>query len=115
MIRSNGTFQPDPFYGSGSVTVSDCQVFVVNAGSNSVSVFDIDPSDPGRPTFATALPSHGDFPISLAASPDGKTLCVLNGGANNCVACYEAGSNGWKHNKSWDRALGLNLTTPPHG
>lgn len=109
------TFQPDPFYGSGSVVVSGNQVFVVNAGSNSFSVFDIDPSDPARPSFRDTYWSGGEFPMSLAASPDGQRVCVLNGGALNGFYCYEARHNGWKHLSAWDRSLDLNLTTPPQG
>ncbi|CAD6581369.1 MAG: hypothetical protein TREMPRED_002989 [Tremellales sp. Tagirdzhanova-0007] len=106
---------PDPFLGDGSVIVSGDQVFVVNAGSDTFSVFDIDPADPGRPTFVSTYPSGYEYPVSLAASPDGQIVCVLNGGAINGFQCYSAGPSGWTHVSSWDRKLGLNLTTPPHG
>ncbi len=107
--------QPDPFYGSSSVIVSNNQVFVVNSGSNSFSVFTVDPTDPARPCFQKTYDSGGDFPMALAASPDGSLICVLNGGAVNGIRCYEFGEKGWTHLSGWDRSLGLNLTTPPHG
>jgi len=97
------------------VVISGNQVFAVNAGSDSFSLFDIDPTDPGRPSFQATYHSGGDFPTSLAASPDGDLLCVLNSGANNGIRCFQAGSSGWTHLSGWDRDLGLNLTTPPHG
>ncbi|RSH89132.1 hypothetical protein EHS25_002798 [Saitozyma podzolica] len=105
----------DPFYSSGSVIVSGEQVFAVNAGSDSVSVFDIDPLDPAQPQLNGTFSSGGEFPISLAASPDGKIVCVLNAGARNGFSCYGAGDDGWDHMSGWDRSFGLNLTTPPHG
>ena len=107
--------QPDPFLGQGSIVISNNELFVVNAGSDSFSVFDIDPTDPARPTFKATYPSNGNFPVSLAVNSAGDTLCVLNGGLINGFSCYAAGSNGWTHKFGWDRNFGLNLTTPPHG
>ena len=98
--------------------VSAChsQVFVTNAGSDSFSVFNIDPTDPGRPTYCDTYSSNGEFPIGFAASPDGNMLCVLNAGKKNGFSCYAADWNGgWMHEPKWDRDFGLNITSPPHG
>ena len=67
------------------------------------------------PTYQASYPSGGDLPLSMAASPDGDRICVLNGGRINGFSCYETGTNGWQHVPSWYRDLGLNLTTPPYG
>ena len=88
---------------------------MVNAGSDTFSVFDIDPSDPGNPSYSASYPSNGEFPTSLAVSPDGQVVCVSNSGAQNGLSCYVAGNDGWTHDAQWDRSYGLNLTTPPHG
>ncbi|KAK4687146.1 hypothetical protein P7C73_g2975, partial [Tremellales sp. Uapishka_1] len=116
ILRSDiATSQADPFYGQGSVMVAGDQVMAVNAGSNTFSVFKIDPTDPAKPSFQSTYPSHGEFPVSLAKSADNSMICVLNGGAVNGFSCYKAHATGWKHLASWDRTFGLNLTTPPHG
>ena len=58
----------------------------VNAGSNTVQLFDIDDK---QPTVLTAVgepvPSGGDFPVSVAIDNAGKRLCVLNGGLEHNV------------------------------
>lgn len=65
-----GLAGPDSLYSAGSVVVSGDYLFVVNAGSNSLSFFLIDRDDPqslhlvGRP--ADTL---GDFPMSVDYSP----------------------------------------------
>lgn len=105
--------QPDPLVGSNAVIVVGKQVLNVNSGSNTFSVFDIDAADPANPKLAATYPSYGEFPNSLGASADGKTVCVLNAGKVNGFACYGAGANGWSHLSGWDRNFGLNLTTPP--
>jgi len=54
--------------------------------------------------------------VSLAASPDGNYVCVLRSGMDNGFSCYQnAGDGEWAYLPQWDRSLGLNLTTPPHG
>jgi hypothetical protein len=58
----------------------------LQAGSNTVSMFSIDPADPininmiGKP-----MPSGGEFPVSLAFNKAGTQLCALNGGKVNGV------------------------------
>lgn len=107
--------QPDPFYSSGSVIVTpNDTVLVVNAGSNTFSVFDIDPMDPARPTYKASYPTL-DFPVSLAAHPDGSIVCALASGASNGFTCYDTTSEPWAQVDDWTRNFGLNLTTPPHG
>ena len=56
------------------------------SGSNTVSLFGIDPRKPTkiRP-IGDPISSEGQFPVSVAFNGDGSRLCVLNGGAVNGV------------------------------
>lgn len=87
---------------------------VVNAGSSTFSVFNIDPTDPARPSFVATYPTL-EFPVSLAASPDGSVVCALASGADNGFTCYGTTSQPWTQMQAWTRHFGLNTTTPPHG
>lgn len=66
---NTGFAGPDSLYSANSVVVSGNYLFVVNAGSNTLSLFTIDPSNPqhlvlvGKP--ASTL---GDFPVSVTYS-----------------------------------------------
>jgi 6-phosphogluconolactonase len=57
-------------------------LFVVNAGSNSVSLFHVNPLGGGQPilTFTERISSHGVLPVSVAAS--GHFVYVLNAGTS---------------------------------
>ena len=87
--KSNG---PDALFSQGSIKASKKgQVLAtVNAGSNTISLFSIDPKDPTSLTpLGDPVSSEGEFPISLAFNADGTRLCVLNGGAVSGVNCYK--------------------------
>ena len=59
---------------------------VVNAGSNTIQLYNIDPADPTQLTpIGEAVPSGGDFPQSLVFNNNGDKLCVLNGGLDSNV------------------------------
>jgi len=50
-------------------------------GSNTVSLFRIDPKDPAKlTTVGDPVPSFGDFPTSVAFNHAGDRLCVMNSG-----------------------------------
>ena len=70
----------------------------VNAGSNTVQLFDIDPK---QPTMLTAVgdpvPSGGDFPVSVAIDNAGQRLCVLNGGLEHNVQYVSCWDVWWEH------------------
>lgn len=56
------------------------------AGSNTVSLFSINPEDPTRLTLlGRPVPSGGEFPQSVAINSAGTDVCVLNGGKINGV------------------------------
>lgn len=73
-------------------------LFAANTGSDTISVFKINPSSgvltpvPGSP-FATGNPGGNAAGISVAATPDGKFLMAASFGSSN-VAVFSIGSNG---------------------
>ncbi|KAK5110383.1 hypothetical protein LTR62_006091 [Meristemomyces frigidus] len=121
-ITLNSTGQPvaaDSFQSQSSVFVSGDYLFTVNAGSDTVSMFRIDPHDATNIMLVgSPAGSGGQFPNSVTYSRALNTACVLNGGAKAGVMCYHV-----------DRQLGLiptgsfiqfsksisNETTPPTG
>lgn len=78
--------------------VSDNLLFAANTSSDSISVFQINPSTgvltavPGSP-FATGNLGGNAAGISVAATPDGKFLMAASFGSAN-VAVFSIGSNG---------------------
>ena len=55
-------------------------------GSNTLSVFKINPTNPSQITqIGTPVSSEGEFPVSLAINKDGNQVCALNGGTVNTV------------------------------
>ncbi|KAJ6564779.1 hypothetical protein B0H19DRAFT_1259190 [Mycena capillaripes] len=109
----------DALFSQGSIGVSPTQRFVanVNAGSNTVSVFKIDESNPGRlDIIGNPVSSGGEFPTSLAINEAGNRVCVVNGGKINGVSCYtfKAGV-GLTPLSNTIRSLNLNQTTPATG
>src|SRR5258705_558882 len=64
-------------------------LFVVNAGSNDVSVFDVRPSGL---SLASRTGSGGTLPISLTVH--GNVLYVLNAGGNGSINGFTVGSSG---------------------
>lgn len=54
-------------------------LFTVNAGCNTVSMFEIDPNDPTHPKLiGRPAPTGGDFPVSIDYSPKyRKGTCIV--------------------------------------
>ena len=63
-----------------NLTGSFNYLFATNAGSNSISVFDVRPD--GSLVLLDVEPSDGDHPISVTARRN--LLYVMNGGTSNC-------------------------------
>ncbi|TDL19074.1 hypothetical protein BD410DRAFT_727624 [Rickenella mellea] len=110
---------PDPLFAQGAVKVSPAAqaLIAVNPGSNTVSMFSIDPNDPSSLTLVgTPADSQGEFPMSLAFNKAGTMACVLNGGKVNGVGCFSVDAKqGLVAMANSVRPLGLNQTTPPAG
>ncbi|EJF55787.1 hypothetical protein BD309DRAFT_276048 [Dichomitus squalens] len=110
---------PDALFAQGSIKASaKGQVLAaVNAGSNTISLFSINPKSPAAISqIGAPAPSQGEFPISVAFNADGTRLCALNGGKVNGVACYNVDKQaGLKPIANSQRSLNLNQTTPATG
>jgi hypothetical protein len=65
---------------------SSQQFRAYQAGSNTVSLFSINPEDPAKlRLIGKPQKTGGEFPMSLAFNKAGNQLCVLNGGKVNGV------------------------------
>jgi hypothetical protein len=110
---------PDPLFSQGAVKASPKGkvLAVTNAGSNSVSLFSIDPLWPSNlQMIGKPISSGGEFPLSLAFNKNGTMLCSLNGGFINGVQCFSVDPKaGLQPISDTFRSLGMNQTTPPTG
>jgi hypothetical protein len=90
-------------------------LFAVNAGSNTVTMFAIDPLHPTRLTMlGRPVSVPGDFPNTVGASLKNQLLCVGASGAKSGVACASFSSKGLSQMDQL-RPVGLKQTTPPLG
>lgn len=90
-------------------------LFAVNAGSNTVTMFAIDARDSTKLTMVgqpVAVP--GEFPNTVAASAKNKLVCVGSSGALAGVSCSSFSANGIGAMDSL-RKFDLKQTTPPVG
>jgi hypothetical protein len=110
---------PDPLFTQGAVKASAAGniVATVNAGSNTLSVFAIDPQNPTNlEMIGKPVGSGGEFPVSLAINKAGNKVCTVNGGAINGVACFAVDkTKGLTPIANTVRSLKLNQTTPANG
>lgn len=110
---------PDALFSQGAVKASakGKVLAAVNAGSNTVSMFSINPDRPAEiKLIGEPISSEGEFPMSLAFNSAGTMLCALNGGHVNGVQCYKVDpQNGPQALNGTRRDLGLNQTTPASG
>ncbi|KAJ4477184.1 hypothetical protein J3R30DRAFT_3657695 [Lentinula aciculospora] len=110
---------PDGLFTQGAVKVSAAAnlLATVNPGSNTLSIFSIDPSDPiNLKQIGDPVGSGGEFPVSVAFNKAGDTLCALNGGQVNGVSCFKVDqTEGLVSLSGTNRALNLNQTTPANG
>jgi len=110
---------PDALFSQGAVKASAKakMLATVNAGSNTVSLFSINPRDPAKLNLiGKPQNTGGEFPMSLAFNKEGNQLCVLNGGKVNGVNCFKADQQkGLVEQANTKRNLGINQTTPATG
>jgi hypothetical protein len=118
MVPTQGRGTPlmtsDPFFSQNPVVVFNHSLFVVNAGSNSMSLFQIDPHDPTHITLQAVIETHGDYPVSIAVNS--QYVAVLNGGTRSGFRVFSWNPNG-SIAPQWDRSIPLNppQSTPPMG
>ncbi|SCU77296.1 LAME_0A00540g1_1 [Lachancea meyersii CBS 8951] len=85
---TNMTTSPDGLSSQGAIAVVGHNIFVVNAGDNTVSMFSIDEEDPANITLLGAPAAvPGDFPVTVAASALNNLVCVGTSGTRSGVAC----------------------------
>ncbi|KAI0311897.1 hypothetical protein OF83DRAFT_1177136 [Amylostereum chailletii] len=114
-----GPVGADPLFSQGAIkaNIQAGLIAAANPGSNSVSLFKINPDQPTELTlFGMPISSGGEFPMSVAFNDAGDRLCVLNGGAINGVQCFTMDPDfGLMPASNSMRSLGMNQTTPPLG
>jgi 6-phosphogluconolactonase (cycloisomerase 2 family) len=100
----------DPLASQRSMEYDDeaARLYVVNAGSDTVSVFDVD-GFRLRPVQVVA--SGGSFPVSVTAR--GGLVYVLNAGGDGAISGFRSGPEGLVPIPASTRMLGLGNATPP--
>lgn len=108
---------PDSLFSQGAVTIVDDLLFAVNAGSNTVSLFEISSEDPCKLTLIGSPKSTGgEFPVSVTYSSELKIACAANGGAVDGVSCFSVSrKTGLSILDAAPRPLGLGQKTPAMG
>ncbi|EKG19145.1 hypothetical protein MPH_03515 [Macrophomina phaseolina MS6] len=113
---TNTSAAPDALVGQSALTVAGNNLFAVNAGSNTLTMLSISPSNStaltplGRPA---ALP--GDFPNTVAASAKHNLACVGMTGARAGIACAKFSGESGLGTMDGLRSFDLGQTTPPVG
>ena len=105
----------DPFFSQGAMVVYSSYLFVVNAGSNSLSMFKINPLDATDLTLISVKSTYGFFPVSVTVNSN--YACVLTGGNVTGIRCYTYDSSGLSVVSSFDRDLTsyISQSVPPKG
>jgi len=119
-LRGNSSFAgPDALFSQGAVRthVGANLLAAVNPGSNSLSLFSINPETPSElAVVGMPISSGGHFPMSVAFNSAGNQLCALNSGEINGVQCFSVdATNGLAIKANTTRSLGMDQTTPPTG
>ena len=118
-VGTSITAVDDTLYSSHSVKVDQQRslLFVVNAGSNTVSLFSIQPTQALPLTLVDTVSSGFEYPVSIALNTRDAIACVVNTGTTNGVRCYDYSSGTLNVIALWDRNLniGPELQTPPNG
>ena len=115
-ITTNKPSAPDALSSQDSVKVVSNLLFVVNAGSNSLTMFTIDPQHPttlkmiGQPGA-----TGGDFPTSVAASSILNTACVAHTGAKSGISCAKFDATTGLQAFDALRPFNLGQSNPPTG
>lgn len=112
---NNQAAAPDALFSQSSLTVSGRNLFAVNAGSNTLSMFLIDSCNPSKLTLVgqpAVLP--GDFPTTVASSAEHNLVCVGTTGAKAGVSCASFSAKGLSTMDTL-RPFSLGQTTPPMG
>ncbi|KAM7192208.1 hypothetical protein V8F33_008482 [Rhypophila sp. PSN 637] len=106
---------PDALVSQSALTVVGNFVFAVNAGSNTLSMLSISPSDPTRLSLiGTPVAVTGEFPNTVTASLKNRLVCVGTSGKLAGVSCAKFSRNQLGAMDAL-RPFDLGQTTPPVG
>jgi hypothetical protein len=107
---------PDPLVSQASLVVVENLIFAVNAGSNTISLLSIDPSDPTQLTLV-GEPAQvpGEFPNTIAASAKHRIVCVGTTGSKAGVSCGAFDEQSGIGTMDDLRSFELGQSTPPVG
>jgi len=115
-VHAQGSTTPDAFFSQSPLVVSGQHMFTVNAASNTVTMFAINPSDPTKlQMVGQPVNSGGDFPDSIAIHPKTGYVYVLNSGTNNGVHYFKADPVCGLEPLGHLYPLHISQTTPPTG
>ncbi|KAI9825204.1 MAG: hypothetical protein M1826_007061 [Phylliscum demangeonii] len=114
-LTTNSSAMPDALQSQGAVSVAGRHLVVVNPGSNTVTLFEIDAGDAtklvmvGKPTYTL-----GDFPVTVAVSERLRQACVANTGVKAGIACFQITNRGLVAlERQLERVFDLQQSTPP--
>ncbi|KAK4165531.1 hypothetical protein QBC43DRAFT_351127 [Cladorrhinum sp. PSN259] len=106
---------PDALVSQSALTIAGNHIFAVNAGSNTLSMLSISPSDPTRLSLVgTPVRVPGEFPNTVSASSKHGLVCVGTTGAVAGVSCASFSRNQLGRMDAL-RPFDLGQTTPPVG
>ncbi|POS79352.1 hypothetical protein DHEL01_v202237 [Diaporthe helianthi] len=113
---TNAPSNPDALFSQSALTVAGNNLFAVNAGSNTLSMFTIDAQDPTKLTMVgqpAQLP--GEFPVTVGASAKHNIACAGMTGSTAGISC--ASFNAEQGLGAMDdlRPFDLGQSTPPVG
>ncbi|KAJ5008104.1 hypothetical protein K4K48_008230 [Colletotrichum sp. SAR 10_66] len=112
---TNQPAAPDGLVSQSAVALAGNYLFTINAGSNTVVMFKIDPASPTKLTMiGQPATVPGEFPNTVAASERNHLICVGTTGAKAGISCASFSDSGMGPMDSL-RAITLNQTTPPVG
>jgi hypothetical protein len=94
--------------GSLALDAQDHLLYAVNAGSNTITVFDVEGDRLHR---RQVLPSGGEFPASITTH--GNLVYVLNARGGGSIQGYVQTDGKLVEVGAWNRALGLDPTATP--
>ncbi|KAM7217324.1 hypothetical protein V8F06_007267 [Rhypophila decipiens] len=113
---TNEKAAPDALFSQSALTVAGKHIFAVNAGSNTLSMFAIDPNNPlALQKVGEDIQLPGEFPNTVAASEKNGLVCVGMTGQKAGVACADFSAEGGLGQVDGLREFQLNQTTPPVG
>ena len=98
----------DRLASQGSAVLDHGRLYVVNAGSDTLSVFD---THGGRLRLRDTVATHGDFPVGVAVH--GSRVFVLNARDGGSVQGFARRGSHLVRVPAWHRALGLDTSAAP--